>query len=305
MVELNVSTADLSALVGSWKLAMEADRLSPATIDSYVRGARYYLAWCDQGDGNPSYLSKPVLQRWVTHLLASGAEPATARIRQQAVRRFAAWLAAEAEIDADPFLGMRPPKLDTKVVEVLDEDQLRLMLKACAGKSLADRRDEACLRLLTETGMRAGELLALNVPDVDLGRGLVTIRRGKGGKGRYVPFGAQTAASVDRYLRTRHRHRLASTAALWLPETGGADRLGYHGLRVALLARARSAGVQGFHLHKLRHTFASRWLASKGSEGGLMAVAGWSSREMVDRYARATASERAAAEARSLHLGDL
>jgi site-specific recombinase XerD len=297
--------ADLPGLIDSWKLAMEADRLSAATIDSYVRGARYYLRWVGESQPGNSPLSKPVLQRWVTHLLASGAEPATARIRAQAVRRFATWLAAEAEIDADPFVGMRPPKLDVKIVAVLDDDQLRLMLKACAGRGVHDRRDEACLRLLVETGLRAGELLALNVPDVDLGRGLATVRRGKGGKARVVPFGAQTGAAIDRYLRARRRHRLASTPALWLPTTASGDRLSYHGLRVALLARAHSAGVEGFHLHKLRHTFASRWLASKGSEGGLMAVAGWSSREMVDRYARATASERAAAEARSLHLGDL
>jgi site-specific recombinase XerD len=308
VAEVNISgvdaappAPDLTALLDSWKLAMQADRKAPYTIDSYVRGVRYYLHWC----GEAAPLERTTLQRWVTALLGQGAEPATARIRQQAVRRFASWLASEGEIDADPFLGLRPPKLDTKVVQVLSVDELGLMLKACAGRTLAERRDEAMLRLLAETGMRAGELLALNLPDVDLGRGLVTIRRGKGGRGRVVPFGAQTGAAVDRYLRTRRHHRLAGTAALWLTETGGRDRLSYHGLRVTLLARAATAGIEGFHLHKIRHTFASRWLASKGSEGGLMAVAGWSSREMVDRYARATAGERAAVEARSLGLGDL
>jgi integrase len=100
-------------------------------------------------------------------------------------------------------------------------------------------------------------------------------------------------------------HRLAATPALWLAETGGGERLSYHGLRVALLARARAAGIDGFHVHKLRHTFASRWLGSGGSEGGLMSLAGWRSREMLDRYSRATAADRATAEARSLNLGDL
>ena len=65
------------------------------------------------------------------------------------------------------------------------------------------------------------------------------------------------------------------------------------------------AGLKGFHPHVLRHTAASRWLSAGGTEGGLMAIAGWSSRDMLDRYARATASERAAAEARTLGLGEL
>ncbi|MGC2346157.1 MAG: tyrosine-type recombinase/integrase, partial [Mycobacterium sp.] len=161
---------DLMPLLASWKLAMQAERKAPYTIDSYVRGVQYYLQWCSGAEP----LERTTLQRWVTHLLDQGAEPATARIRQQAVRRFAAWLADPevAEIDADPFLGMKPPKVDAKVVSVLSPDDMKLIVKACAGKDLRDRRDEAMLRLLAETGMRAGELLALNTTDVDLGQGV-------------------------------------------------------------------------------------------------------------------------------------
>ena len=67
----------------------------------------------------------------------------------------------------------------------------------------------------------------------------------------------------------------------------------------------RGQATQAAGPHKLRHTFATHWLANEGSEGGLMAVAGWSRRDMIDRYARATASERAAVESRRLGLGDL
>lgn len=283
---------------------MQADRKAIYTIDSYLRGARYYLSWCkSEPDQRP--LTRLTLQRWIAHLLDSGAEPATARIRQQAVRRFAAWLADEGAIDQDPFLGLKPPKIDTKVVERLTDDELRLMLKACASDGLHDRRDEACLRLLVETGMRAGELLSLSVHDIDLARRVVTIRKGKGGKGRHVPFQAQTAAALDRYMRARQRHRLSSSPALWLTETGGRTRLGYPGLRIALLARANAAGIEGFHIHRLRHTFASRYLSLGGSEGSLMQVAGWRTRQMVDRYSRDTAAERAITETRRLRLGDL
>ena len=68
--------------------------------------------------------------------------------------------------------------------------------------------------------------------------------------------------------------------------------------------RARAAGIEEFRPHRLRHTAAHRWLAAGGSEGGLMAVAGWTRPDMLLRYTRAQASARAAAEARALGLGD-
>jgi integrase len=240
---------------------------------------------------------------FVADLRDAGAEAATTRSRQLAVRRFSAWLEEEGEINTDPLLGLKAPKLDTKVTESLTDDDLRLLIKACAGKEFRDRRDEAIIRLMAETGMRAGEVCGLTVPDVDLVRGLVTVRRGKGGRGRVAPFAPQTGRAIDRYLRMRRSHLLADTPALWLGDRG--KSLEYYGLHKALKYRAELAGLTGFHPHLLRHTAASRWLAAGGSEGGLMAVAGWSTRDMIDRYTRSTAADRAAAEARSLGLGDL
>ncbi len=63
--------------------------------------------------------------------------------------------------------------------------------------------------------------------------------------------------------------------------------------------------MHGFHPHKLRHTAAHRWLAAGGSESGLMAMAGWTRTDMLIRHTRATAAERAAAEAFRLDLGNL
>lgn len=295
-------TLDLAALLPSWELALRAERKSPQTIKSYGDGVRAFLRWCENNHHSPA-LDRDLVKGFVADLLASGAEPATARARQLGVRRFSAWLEEEGEIDADPLLGLKAPKLDSKVTESLTETELRRLIKACGGKEFRDRRDDAIVRLMAETGMRAGELCGLTVVDVDLTRGLVTVRRGKGGKGRIAPFGPQTARAIDRYLRARRTHRLAETDALWLGDRG--KSLSYYGLHAALKYRAGLAGLTGFHPHLLRHTAASRWLAAGGSEGGLMAVAGWSTRDMIDRYTKATAAERAAAEARGLNLGEL
>lgn len=156
---------------------------------------------------------------------------------------------------------------------------------------------------MIETGARAGEVVAVTTDDVNLREGTVVIRRGKGGKGRTVPIGPQTVRSIDRYLRLRRAHRLADTPPLWLGDRG--KGFGYDALYCTLVRRGELAGLQDFHPHILRHTAAGRWLAAGGSEGGLMAVAGWSRRDMIDRYTMATSARRAVDEARRLQLGDL
>nr|WP_240163072.1 tyrosine-type recombinase/integrase [Mycolicibacterium sphagni] len=289
-------------MLPSWELALRSERKSPATVKVYGDGVRTFLRWCEEHHHSPA-LDRELMKAFVADLLDAGAEPATARSRQLAMRRFSAWLEEEGEIDTDPLLGLKAPKLDTKVTDSLTEDELRKLIKACSGKEFRDRRDEAIVRLMAETGMRAGEVCGLTVPDVDLNRGLVTVRRGKGGKGRVAPFGAQTGVAIDRYLRMRRSHALADTPALWLGDRS--KSLEYYGLHKSLKFRAERAGLTNFHPHLLRHTAASRWLAAGGSEGGLMAVAGWSTRDMIDRYTRSTAADRAAAEARGLNLGDL
>ena len=289
-------------MLDSWQLALRAERKSEHTVRSYTTGVRRFLAWCET-TGTPAVLDKTTVQTFIASLLQSGAEAASARSRQLALRRFAVWLVAEGEIDTNPLIGLKPPQLDTKVVEPLSDEQLKRLVKACAGRSLRDRRDDAIVRLMVETGMRAGEVVALQTSDIDLPRGIAIVRRGKGGKGRVVPFSPQTAAAIDRYLRTRRTHRLADTPNLWLGQRG--MTFSYKGLARSLEMRAEDAGLPRFHLHLLRDTAATRWLAAGGSEGGLMSVAGWAKRDMLDRYARATASDRASDEARRLNLGEL
>ena len=293
---------DLRLLLGSWELALRAERKSPQTVKAYGDGVRRFLGWCEVEDV-PAVLDRPTVTGFIAGLLDAGAEPATARSRHLALRRFSAWLVEEGEADTDHLIGTKPPKLDVKVVDPLTDDQLRALIKACAGPDLRDRRDEAIVRFMAETGARAGEVVGLTVEDLDLRAGTAVVRRGKGGKGRVVPFGPQTVRALDRYLRARRAHRLADGPALWLGDRG--KGLEYYGLHAALKARAAAGGIADFHPHRLRHTAAHRWLAAGGSEGGLMAVAGWTRPDMLLRYTRAQASARAADEARRLNLGDL
>jgi len=294
--------AELSGLLDSFLLHLRGARKSDQTVKTYGAGVRAFLRWA-QAAGRPPALDRPTVDAWIADMLDGGAEAATARVRQLAVRRFSAWLAEEGETGADELFRLAPPKLDDKPVYPLTDDELKAMLAACKGTGFRDKRDEALIRFMAETGARAGEVLALTVADVDLAAGVAVIRRGKGGKARRVPFGPRTGTAIDRYLRARRHHRLAAAPALWLGRDG--KEFGYYALRNTLADRARRAGIKGFHPHMMRHTAAHRWLTAGGSEGGLMAVGGWTRPDMLMRYTKARAEQRAADEARGLNLGDL
>lgn len=293
---------DLEGLLTSWQLALRAERKSHHTLKTYIGGVRNYAAWCD-GEGIDFALTKPQVNAWVAAQLDAGAEATTARSRLTGLRRFSAWLAEEDEIGFDDLATIKPPKLDEKVIHPLDEDDIRALVAACKGPEFRDKRDDAAFRLMLETGLRAGEVVTLHLSDLDLIGGIATVRRGKGYKGRTVAFGAQTARSIDKYLRARRAHPRADRPELWLGERG--QLFGYSALWKQLQYRAKLAGIGPVNPHRLRHTFASRWLHAGGSEGGLMSQAGWARRDMLDRYSRSTAAARAAEEARKLNLGDL
>jgi integrase/recombinase XerD len=109
---------------------------------------------------------------------------------------------------------------------------------------------------MMESGARAGEVVAPELDDVDAGAGTATIRRGKGGKGRVVPFGPHTALAIDRYMRLRTHHRLANTPALWLGDWGQDVQLWRAAQGVGGACDGR--GYHRFHPHLMRHTAAHR-----------------------------------------------
>lgn len=302
---------DLQAALTSWLRFLRAERKSPNTLKSYGDGVTAYLAWCTENGLVPD-LSREQLADFVNYLFefggrdGQGAEAATCRSRFVVTKRFSAWCYSEGIIEKDLLYTAKPPQLDNKVIPELSTEQIQALLATCGKgprRRFMDVRDEALIRFMIETLARASEAL-MEMPDLDLDNGMATIRRGKGGKGRRVPFGPQTALAFDRYLRLRARHPLAATPPLWLGERGRG--FGYQALYWTLVRRATDAGIpEDFHPHVLRHTGAGRWLDAGGSEGGLMAVGGWARREMIDRYTKATSEKRAADESRRLNLGDL
>ena len=172
--------------------SLAAEHKSAKTIRQYADGVRLFLRFCHD-TGTEAQLTKTAVRAYVSSVLAAGAQPNTARARYAAVRRFAGWLVTEGELDTDTLAGLEPPTLHTKVVRPLTDAELRDLIKVSQGSGFRDRRAEAIIRLMAETGIRAGECANLKADDVDTLRGTAIVHRGKGGKGRIVPFGPETA----------------------------------------------------------------------------------------------------------------
>lgn len=291
------SLLDLDELLQSWLIALRGERKSPETLKAYKTGVRAFLNFCSEQDIPPA-LTKSTVVAFMASI--ADQEAATARLRLTALKRFARWLAEEEDFVPDGVLAVRAPKLDQRVVNHFSDREVKALLKACEGQDWRDKRDRALVAMLTETGMRAEEVLGLTVDDVSIAGCSAIVRRGKGAKGRKAKFSNQTAATLDRWLRAR-RKAGHGDGPVWIGAAGRA--LSYSGLKYTLGKRAERGGVPDFQLHKFRHSAAVSWLRAGGSENGLMAQAGWQSRHMIDRYVKSASEELAADEFDRLGLG--
>jgi site-specific recombinase XerD len=144
-----------------------------------------------------------------------------------------------------------------------------------------------------DTGARAGELVGMNLEDVEL-NGAVLIRQGKGGKPRTVYFGRKTRQAIRKYLRKR----TDKSNALWASNVG--ERLTYWGLRQIIRRRAEKAGVEVPSLHDFRRYFALECLRSgKMSIYELQHLMGHSDLQVLRRYLAITEQDTEQAHRRA------
>jgi site-specific recombinase XerD len=281
--------SESDALLGSWQLALHDKAASTRAL--YDDVLRRFAAWLPEGTGLLD-ARRGDCEGYLAHLRDEGRSPATIRGRWVAMRSFYRWAAEEDEVTENPMRLVKVEKPDPPPPAMPTDDDLAKLLKVCAGKDFYSRRDYAMVRTAAATGMRVGELCALEPGDVDLVSRTIVIRRGKGDRTRVVRIDPETAAALDRYLRARGRHRLAAQPALWLSRFGG---FGRKGAMHMLPRRCDQAGIARLHWHLLRHRYAHTYLARGGQEGDLARLGGWTDPTVMRRYGSALATERALA----------
>ena len=235
-------------------------RLSAATLRNYAHALDLLLALLQ--DNALDSLEPSQVRRFVALLHAKGLAPRTLALTLSAWRGWFRWLVRHRGWRANPILGVRAPKAARPLPKVLSVDSTSKLLAEDAGGQPALLRDQAMFELLYSSGLRLGELVALDVGDgrLDLRQGEVTVT-GKGAKTRTVPVGSQARAALRAWLEARNRIAVPGERALFVGERGARISPGVVGARLKAWARRRGLH-EAVHPHMLRHSFATHVLQS-------------------------------------------
>ncbi len=200
------------------------------------------------------------------------------------VKIFFAWLARHDLVLVDSFERIEVPKRQRTLPAYLTQAEVQTLLESTSTQDPADLRDRAVLETLYSSGLRVGELVRLDLPDVDLSRGLVLVRQGKGKKDRVVPLGRIAATLITRYIGTARVPAPSHARALFVNDFG--QRLTQDAIRKGVLAPALCRAGIAKHVtpHVLRHSCAIHLLENGASVRYIQALLGHAKLATTQRY---------------------
>jgi len=308
---------DWAAALDGFERHLRAERnFSPHTRRAYAADVGQLAAFVGEGRGPQSVRAEDV--RGFLAARHGGQSPATLGRKLAALRSFFRHLVRGGVCRADPTIGIPAPRAPRGLPKPLPVDDCHALLdgepqaaaesnakaaaagataaeatgSAAPAESAAALRDRAMFELLYGTGVRVGELVALDVRDVDLHGGVVRVW-GKGGKERVLPLPGQARNALARWLHfRRHKGALAEPLFPSLRGRRGAapGRLDPRDVRRRLRKRALEAGLPGrVHPHRLRHSYATHLLDMGADLRAIQELLGHASLSTTQRYTAVSA----------------
>ena len=246
------------ALASEYLEALEHQRrLAAATLDNYSHAIDLLLRLHDEHDLKA--LEPAHVRRYVAMLHAKGLAPRSLALTLSAWRGWFRWLARHKGWPANPVLGIRAPKAARPLPKALSVEAAQRLLEGKAESLPAMARDAAMFELLYSSGLRVGELVALDLAD-NPAQGEVTVT-GKGSKTRTVPVGAKARDALKAWTHVRAQLAAPEEKALFVGARGRRIAPGTVASRLGAWARSRGLN-EHVHPHMLRHSFATHVLQS-------------------------------------------
>jgi integrase/recombinase XerD len=240
-------------------------RLSPNTISAYRNDLLQFSDFLEVMAAREGKASIPLqsvdkerLGGYFLHLRDRGYSSASVARKTAALRALYQYLWRKGEVTTDPTAGLNSPEVKKPLPRTIAADEVRLLLAFTAARDTPEgKRDHAMLRLLSATGMRVGELVTLDVDDIDLANARVRVV-GRANRERRLPIDAATVASLKDYLEDARPYLTRNTLserALVVNQRG--LRLTRQGFWLVMKGIVREAGLPpAITPHVLRHSFA-------------------------------------------------
>lgn len=286
--------AAMAAVLADYERHLTAERdLTPHTVRAYLGDVGSVLEHARRlGLTDPADLDLRTLRSWLAQQQTLGRSRTTVARRATAARVFTSWLARTGRAPGDVGASLGSPKPHRTLPSVLRADEASGLIAAAVAVaddgSAVGQRDVAMLELLYATGIRVGELVGLDVDDVDRERNVVRVL-GKGRKERTVPFGRPAARAVDFWVRHGRPAlvRAGSGPALFVGVRGG--RIDQRAVRTLVHRRiADVPGAPDIGPHGLRHTAATHLLEGGADLRSVQELLGHASLATTQRYTHVT-----------------
>ena len=262
--------------------------LSPHTLRAYEREVAQFVTFAteEMRCTTPGAVDPSAVRAYLAFLHGKRLARISTQRALAALRTYFRFLGREGVVASNPARVVSTPRAPKKLPEIVTAPQLAELLEALPPTS-AGRRDRAALELLYAAGLRASELVGLDLDDADLARRLVRVL-GKGAKERIVPFGREAERALRAYLPHRAAWRSLPGATggdepLFVNQRGG--RLSDRSLRrIVNAAVARVALVHRIHPHTFRHAFATHLLEAGMDLRAIQELLGHASLATTQRY---------------------
>lgn len=199
-IPAHVSGTLLGHALDDFLLDCRARQLAPATIDFYRTKLVPFNAFCaEHGTYTVEAVTSSLLKRFMLAMTDRGCQPQTVCVNMRSVRAFLNYCQRDGILENNPFDRIKLPKVDHVIKDALTVEQIKTLIKACQGAL----RDHALFLFMLDTGVRASELVAISVGDLNMEKQSVLLRHTKSRRQRICYLSPRTAKVVRKFLAKR------------------------------------------------------------------------------------------------------